>query len=142
MNNNIKEKLVPLSTSQLGVYLECLQEPDSVKYNTAFYIRLPENTDIDRLKEAVMTVGELHPVFGIKVVNNSDGIPCMKQTGRSVIIRESEAESISALSDFVKPFDVTSDCLYRIIIIHTPEGDCLFYDANHIISDGTSSPSR
>ena len=45
-------KRYPLLQSQMGVFAECIKNPDSAGYNLPYTCRLPDDTDMQRLKGA------------------------------------------------------------------------------------------
>ena len=45
-------KRYPLLQSQMGVFAECIKNPDSAGYNLPYTCKLPDDTDMQRLKAA------------------------------------------------------------------------------------------
>ncbi|MBQ0125680.1 MAG: AMP-binding protein, partial [Clostridiales bacterium] len=66
----------PLSESQLGVYLECVASPNSLRYNIPVLCRLPRDTDARKFICAVKKVAESHPAMKV-TVTDSYGTPKM-----------------------------------------------------------------
>ena len=128
----------PLSEAQKGVYMECLDDLQSVKYNIPTFIRLTEDIDEKRYAEAVVQVVRKHPAFYMTAAI-IDGIPSMKYKEHEAEVRFTEAASLEeAKSDFVRPFDLEKGPLYRFEICRIGDERVLFMDTHHIISDGTS----
>lgn len=128
----------PLSDSQLGVYLDCNSDPDSVKYNIPLSCRLPELTDIERFKSAVKTVAGCHKALNVTIVEQAGQIG-MLYTDREITITEIDTADIEAgWDDLVRPFNLAEGPLYRFYILHSPKGDAFFFDIHHIVFDGSS----
>ena len=130
--------LCPMTEAQLGVYMECIEAPGSLKYNIPAWVRLPEDTDIGRYIRAIRTVAETHPVFGVTACV-ADGIPSMRYQPKDIVVEETEAGSPGeALKRFIRPFDPEQGPLYRFEICRCPGGAIFLFDVHHLIFDGTS----
>ncbi|MCQ2173848.1 MAG: amino acid adenylation domain-containing protein, partial [Bacteroidales bacterium] len=128
----------PLSDSQLGVYLDCVSEPDSSKYNIPVLCELPSGTDTDRFKEAVRTVAARHRALHVTVTEQG-GVPGMKISERETAITEMDTDDFdSACRELVRPLDLSSGPLYRFWLLNSPQGVAFFFDIHHIVFDGTS----
>lgn len=131
-------ELCPMTEAQLGVYMECLENPDSLKYNIPAYIRLSEDTDLDRYAEAVCKVAEAHPAFRVTAVI-ADGVPSMKIRNAGITVDTVEAGSVEEeLERFVRPFALENGPLYRFEICRYENGAAFLFDVHHLIFDGTS----
>ena len=137
-NTEIPE-FCPLSDSQLGVYLDCNSDPDSVKYNIPVLCTLPENTDLERFKAAVIAVASSHKALNVTVTEQS-GIPAMHFRSREITIEEVSTDSISEESckELVKPFNLEEGPLYRFFLLHSPQENALLLDIHHLVFDGSS----
>ena len=128
----------PLNDAQLGVYLECAENPDSIKYNVPVRAKLPEGTEIPRFISALETVLAKHPVLCV-TVGAPDGVPSMLYSEKKITVDEVSAENIDdELYRFLRPFDLEHGPLCRFEIAHLPEGDYFFYDVHHLLYDGSS----
>ena len=128
----------PLSEAQKGVYFECINDLQSLKYNLPAFIRLAENIDEKRYSDAIKLVARKHPAF-FATVTIIDGIPSMKFREHEVRVKSTEAESLElAKLDFVRPFDLEEGPLYRFEICRIGDERIFFMDIHHIICDGTS----
>ncbi|MCQ2354440.1 MAG: amino acid adenylation domain-containing protein [Clostridia bacterium] len=142
--NGLIPDICPLSASQLGVYLECVNKPGTIKYNIPVLCRLPAGTDRVRFIDAVKTVIGAHPALFV-TVSAPDGVPSMiyhgssDSFGRKIFIEEKESDSIDAeAAVFPRPFDLEEGPLCRFEYVITPEGDAFLLDIHHLIFDGTS----
>ncbi len=134
----MSEKKYPLNFSQLGVYFECAEHPDSTMYNTPFYVKLPKNIDLSRLKEAVKKTADAHPSFST-VVKNDNGMPYLTTEEFKFDIPEKEINELNAeLEDFIKPFDMEKAPLFRFEICRCKNDLYFLFDGHHIVFDGTS----
>ena len=131
-------EVCPLSEAQKGVYMECLDDLQSVKYNIPAFIRLAEDIDEKRYADTLIQVIRKHPAF-YATTSIIDGIPSMKYREHEPVVEFTEAESFEqAKNDFVRPFDLEEGPLYRFEICHIGNERILFMDIHHIICDGTS----
>lgn len=138
VHNDTVPDFCPLSDSQLGVYLDCSSDPDSVKYNIPVLCSLPAGTDPARFIDAVRTVAASHKALNV-TVGEQAGVPGMFYHDRPVVITEADVEDISAACDgLVKPFNLAEGPLYRFSLLHSPKGDGFFLDIHHIVFDGSS----
>ena len=134
----MSEKKYPLNFSQLGVYFECAEHPDSTMYNTPFYVKLPKNIDLSRLKEAVKKTADAHPSFST-VVKNDNGMPYLTTEEIKFDIPEKEINELNAeFEDFIKPFDMEKAPLFRFEICRCKNDIYILFDGHHIVFDGTS----
>ena len=136
---NIKE--YPLTPSQMGVYLACINNPSSTIYNSPLCYTFDKGAvDIDALKSAVEAAVKNHEGLHF-YVDASSGEPVMKSREITVdipLISASESELKKLKNDFVKPFDLERDYLFRFEIIETETKTCFLTDYHHIAVDGTS----
>ena len=128
----------PMTDSQKGVYFECLEEPESLKYNIPAYIKLPKDIDIAAYEEAIKKVFSAHPALSVKA-KEIDYIPSMIYEKQEAIINHSTANNLEEkLADFTRPFDLKNDSLYRFEICSVGDENYFLFDFHHIIFDGTS----
>ncbi len=130
--------ICPLTKTQLGVYLDCADKPDSVIYNIPARIKLPRSIDKERFIQAVKAVASKHKAFFV-TIGTPDGVPSMIYKDSPIEISECSADSIEEFTEsFRRPFNLTNGPLYRFAYLTAPEGDAFFFDVHHIIFDGTS----
>ena len=63
----------PLTKTQLGIYIECLNNPESTLYNLPFIAKLGEGIDTDRLETALIKLLEAHPCLNTVLCNSETG---------------------------------------------------------------------
>ena len=134
-------KSVPLSYPQTGVYVDCINNPESTIYNIPMMAGLPLSIDTEALAKAVTTIIKSHPELSVHFEN--DGSDTMQVTDPEQkvdipITTMSEEELTAYKYAFVRPFDIEAGPLYRVEIVKTPERVCLLTDFHHLVADGGS----
>ena len=132
----------PLSQSQLGIYFECMSRDGEVAYNNGLLYRLGPDVDTGRLAVAFEKVIAAHPFVKTRIFVNDNGLPRQRRNDNEpfqLTVERMTTEQFEAQkSQFIQPFHLLSDRLFRIRIIETPQSSYLFMDFHHIIYDGTS----
>lgn len=137
-----KREIYPLTASQMGVYLACVQNPTGTMYNTpsCYTFSKTSEIDIEKLISAVKKTVNNHISLRV-TIDNSTGNPMMRLRDISInipIIKTTDSELNSAKKDFIKPFDLEKDILCRFTIFETESVYCLAMDFHHLVFDGTS----
>lgn len=136
-----KRKEFPLTDSQMGVYLECINEPEGTMYNIPMCCELPGTLDKDRFIQAVQKAVAAHPSFGINIAL-SNGVPSMVMHPEflKAEVETGKTEDMEEVKKaFVRPFSLEGEPLYRMALYES-RGRCYFlFDVHHIIFDGTST---
>ncbi len=132
-----------LLQSQLGVFLEWMNNPQATKYNAAFSTRLADSIDTEQLRDALERIFFDHPDLSMRFAMEN-GAPVqwrdeeMKPNIECVEMTEAEARQL-ADGAYMRPFDLLAgEPLHRYTIARTEGGNYLFYDVHHILYDGTS----
>ena len=63
----------PLTQSQYGIYVECVNHVGEVCYNLPYLYKLDKQLDADRLCRAVETAVKAHPALFTRIELNDDG---------------------------------------------------------------------
>jgi amino acid adenylation domain-containing protein/thioester reductase-like protein len=132
----------PLTENQLGVYYECKQNPDVIKYTMPTTVRFGSDVDADKLKQAVICTIEAHPYLKTRIVNY-DGELKQKRCDDAEI-NNIEIVKVDSISDEdivrndVGPIPIEDSQLFKFKIYETPDEVVLFTDFHHIITDGVS----
>ena len=133
----------PLTANQLGIYYECIQNLDEVKYSVPYCMRFKSDVDPNKLKNAIITAIEAHPYLKTRLVNDDDGELKQKRSD-DIAIDEIEIVEVDEISNDemiendVRSFDLLDNQLFRFKIYKTPSQTVLFSDIHHIITDGVS----
>ncbi len=133
----------PLTENQLGIYYECMQNPDEIKYTMPSVTRFGKEIDAEKLKQAIIKVIEAHPYLKVRIVLSDDGT--IKQyKNNDAEIDEIEIIKLDSISDEeivendIKAFSLDNKQLFRFKIYDTANETILFSDFHHIITDGES----
>ena len=134
-----KITVCPMTDSQKGVYLECINEPSSLQYNVPMLCRFSQKVDAQRLIAAVRTVVHSHPALHMNACT-PEGVPSLRYQEREIDVAEKTVVDVEQeIAAFICPFDLENEPLCRFELLHTPEGDALLYDIHHLVFDGTST---
>ena len=135
---SLSSQIYPLTNSQRGIYYECINDPNSVKYNIPIVHRLPKKTNIEKFIKAVKTALSNHKIFFVKIIAPK-GEPMMAFCDFKFEIPIKKVKSFDEeFSSFVKPFDLENGPLFYGEILDINGEFIFFYDVHHIIYDGTS----
>ena len=131
----------PLSTSQNGIYVECVSHRGEPYYNLPYIYVLDGSLDSQRLLDAVETAFKAHPTLFTRIALNDDGEPLqtldMDNEPWSLAIEEIQ-DIEQEKTRLVEPFDIDGGRLFHLHVMHDKEHFYLFLDYHHIIVDGTS----
>jgi len=137
-----KRDKYPLTQTQLGIYVECMMNPEAVFYNLPGHFALEPGTDVDALCAAVRKVMDAHPAVKCAIRTEENGETCMyPQDDREVLVERAagtEEEFQDFFARFARPFDLERGPLYRLAVYRTPQHVYLVLDFHHIICDGSS----
>lgn len=134
----------PLTKTQLGIYLECMMDERSDKYNIPLLYKLGGNVDVKRLKEAVIKTVEAHPFMKCSVEATDDGgadmimHPGLEWDVVTEDTKMSDEEIQERLKNEPVLFKLSRAPLFDLRIIRTDTSIYLFMVFHHIIMDGTS----
>ena len=133
----------PLTENQLGVYYECIQSPDEIRYTMPTVIRFDSQIDAQKLKDAIIRTVKAHPYLKTRIITTDSGQIRQKRNDDAEIdeIEIVSADSISdsqIIENDVRVFKFGDEQLFRFKIYQTPDEVVLFSDFHHIITDGVS----
>ena len=129
----------PLSKTQYGIYVECVNHSGEICYNLPYFYTLDRSLDAERLRKAIETAVKAHPTLFTRIVLNDEGEPMQQIDNKDWKVEVEEVDDIEAKkASLVKPFDIYNDQLFRIRLLRDASHLYLFIDYHHIIVDGTS----
>ena len=139
MTNNMKT-IATLSKVQYGLYAECVAHQGEACYNIPYLYTLNGSLDAERLCKAVEAAVAAHPTLFTRIEQNSEGDPLqvIDDTERFNLKVETVDDIEAAKEQFVQPFNIVGDRLFRIRLLRDQKQYYLLQDIHHIISDGTS----
>ena len=126
----------PLSKSEYGIFAQQISSFDTA-YNLPFKISMGSDTDVERLRGAVIAAVNAHPYLKTAFSIDHKGEPYkyIRDCDVKVTVLESDELDTDTL---IRPFDLHSDILFRFYIIKSSSGVTLFFDIHHILFDGVS----
>lgn len=129
----------PITQTQMGIYIECSANPNSVMYNIPAMLKLGENVDTKKLAKAVETALNAHPYTKTTLFADKNGdIRARRNDNNAPCVNLVECAKLPDNKELVRPFTLLDEPLYRITVFKADDGKYLFMDFHHIISDGTS----
>ena len=134
----------PLTHNQLGVYFDCIKNPDKIGYNLPKIIRFDKSVDSAKLRKAIIDSIDLHSYLKMELVQK-DGQILQKRNDELdvsdlVTVAKQDVEVTQKdIDEFIRPFSLYDDFLFRFKIIETPSEVVLLNDFHHLILDGTSA---
>ncbi|ORX63769.1 acetyl-CoA synthetase-like protein [Anaeromyces robustus] len=129
-------KEFPITSTQLGIYIDSVKNPNSVIYNMPISLKLNKNVSIERIKMGFKQLFQKQETFRTKYLEK-------EYNGKieicGVIDDECELEfenyTYNNYNSFVRPFNLTEAPLIRIGFI---DDEVLLIDSHHIIFDGVT----
>ena len=128
------QEFYPLTSNQLGVYFDCIKDPENTAYNLPKKMEFSGGIDAEKLKSSIVKAIDNHPYLKTRIVMDNGEVYQQRRDGLKV------DEFIEMLDDvdeekFVKPFKLEEGPLFRFTIVGN---SMLLADFHHIIVDGTS----
>ena len=132
----------PISAAQRRLFVIDQLNPDSITYNVTIAIEVDAILDISRVKSAFNLLSKRHAIlrtyFGME-----SGVPFQsikESVELDVEYKEASVNDINTIIEkFVRPFDLTTAPLIRLMLVNLKENKSLImFDVPHIIIDGVS----
>ena len=132
-----KLEFYPLTQNQLGVYFDCVKNPEKLTYNLPKMIRF-KDIDVEKLKNALLEVVSKHPYLKTCLVMQKGEIFQERRDDLNVYIDIQEGRvNDEIIKDFIRPFSLFEGPLFRFKIYTYLDETVLLSDFHHIIVDGT-----
>ena len=129
-----------LSKTEYGIYTDFVNNSQSTAYNLPLFSTLDKSTDVQRLKKAVEAAFDNHPYLKTRLYADENGEICKSICDEPAQVEIKEmSDSEFNKYDYIRPFDLLKERLYRCCIFKLESTVVLFYDIHHIIFDGYSS---
>ena len=129
-----------LLQNQLGIFGAEQLSNDGSNYNLEIITKLDQSIDLVRLKKALDAVVTAHPYINVHLVQTPDQNVCLELPDNisfdAPIFDIDDTEIKSKQLDH--PYDLFNDRLFRLEIYRTPNGNYLYTNFSHLISDGWS----
>ncbi|MBR3748019.1 MAG: hypothetical protein IKN27_13770, partial [Selenomonadaceae bacterium] len=126
---------------QRGIYLECMKDPLSTVYNMPLIYNFDADINTQKISDAIRKIFAAHPSVNVHFELCEDEILLVRNKNSEIEIPIHELDEngfANFKENFVKPFKLDSEPLYRLAIVKTPARVSLFTDFHHLIFDGTS----
>ena len=136
-------KTYPLCQSQLGVFIECQEEPETTQYSLAARLLLSANIKMERMEQALRQVIDTREILHTRIILDDNGNP-RQYIDKDMVIpvgkRQMNDEDADAFIDsYVRPYALLGEePLCRFDLVETPTRKILVYSMHHIIADGTT----
>lgn len=145
--NSIKpaefKEYYPVSSAQKRLYLFNELEGESIGYNMPGAIKMGKELDLDKFVKTINQLVKRHEAFrtSFEIINGEIVQKICESNPIEVEMIELGDRNIDdAINDFIKPFDLRKDLLFRVALIKLRDGSFIgLFDMHHIISDGVST---
>eukprot|EP00833_Pecoramyces_ruminatium_P016016 jgi/Orpsp1_1/1190048/evm.model.d7180000076318.1 len=127
-------KEFPVTSQQLGVYIDSIKQPNSIIYNIPKIYRLNRNVDKEKVKDSLLKIFSKQEILRTKYygkeVNGKTEIYGYIDEECSLEFEEYSYEDVGR---FIRPFELDEAPLMRVGFIND---EVLLIDMHHIICDG------
>ena len=130
----------PLTKTQYGLYAESVAHQAEACYDIPYIYTFDGSLDEGQLCKAIEAAVAAHPTLFTRIEQNGDGDPIqvIDDTEKSRLKVETIADIGAAKAQFVQPFNIVGDRLFRIRLLRDRDHFYLLQDIHHIISDGSA----
>ena len=134
------KQTAPLSKSQYGLYVECLNHPGEPCYDVPFLYVLDGSLDEERLRKAVETAVAAHPTLFtcIKLTDEGEPVQTIDDTETFSLQVEHIDDIEAAKKTMIQPFNIVDGRLFFIRLLRDKEHFYFFQNVHHTIFDGSS----
>lgn len=130
-----------LSGTQEGIYIECMNNPESTLYNIPSLYKLPKDIDVERFIKCFKTAVEHNTGMSTRIYTMENGAVMQRVSDEAAevgIVHTSEAEFKELSKTLHTKYDLNGGKLWRAVMYMTEENNWFYFDIHHIIIDGTS----
>ena len=130
----------PLTKTQYGLYVECLNHPGEPCYDVPFLYVLDGSLDEERLRKAVETAVAAHPTLftRIKLTDEGEPVQTIDDTETFSLQVEHIDDIEAAKKTMIQPFNIVDGRLFFIRLLRDKEHFYFFQNVHHTIFDGSS----
>ncbi|OUM58760.1 hypothetical protein PIROE2DRAFT_15888, partial [Piromyces sp. E2] len=131
-------KEFPVTSQQLGVYIDSIKNPESIVYNITYSFKIKKNIDIEKIKEGFLQIFNEHEILKSRYYEKEiDGkFEIYGYIDDDCKLEFEEYDSIEDAKSFVRPFDLSKAPLIRVGFVNE---EVLLIDIHHMVSDGTTN---
>lgn len=130
----------PLSQTQLEVVAMTMKNEGEGSYNCPWLNKLDNEVDLPRLIKALQIAGDNHPMIKARLEEDESGMPVfVDHSDEPIVVSTVKLSDEKELFQHIrKEYDLFSEPLYRFEICKTGDGNYLYTDFFHIVTDGYS----
>ena len=130
----------PLSKSQYGLYVECVNHQGEAFYNIPYLYVLDRMLDEERLRLAIETAVKAHPTLFTRIELTEDGEPLQVIDDTETFeLKVEEVDDIeSTKQKLIVPFKLYGGRLFHIRLLKDANHFYFYMDIHHIVADGTT----
>ena len=128
------QELYPLTSNQLGVYFDCIKDPENTAYNLPKKMVFSEGIDAEKLKSSIVKAINNRPYLKTRIIMENGEVYQQRRDDLKVDGLIEMLDEVN-LDEFVQPFKLEEGPLFRFKIVGN---SMLLADFHHIIVDGTS----
>ena len=130
----------PLTKTQYGLYVECVNHPGEPCYNVPCFYILDGCLDEERLRKAIETAVAAHPTLFTRIEQTEEGDPVQTiDDTETFSLKVEHIDDIEPIKkELVQPFNIVGDRLFRIRLLRDNEHFYYFQDVHHTLFDGGS----
>ena len=125
-NNKNTYKLMP---QQKALYVTYSKEPFALTYNMPAKIHVPDEIDINKLKDAITKAAGHHRILFSHIESDGQELIGVYDAVDELVFEQYNENEINK---FVRPFDLSKAPLVRVGIA----GNEILFDMHHIVADG------
>ena len=135
-------KIAPLSQTQLGIYVDCLNMRDAGAYNGHFLLTLDNAVDMKKLAAAIEKAVAAHPSIFVRLAER-DGETFQEIVAESyhqTVEEMSESDWQKKLSELVtQPLELHGGRLFRFNLVQTEKAKYLLRTTHHVSFDRSAA---
>ncbi|MBQ0006114.1 MAG: amino acid adenylation domain-containing protein, partial [Alistipes sp.] len=134
-------KISPITCAQQGVYIDCVIEPENLRYNNPKIVSFPASVSPEDVADAVRSVFKCHPALFSHFEERDGRTMQVYDDGcdaELMVTTVADGDLEEAKKAFVRVFDIGRGPLYRVEVLSTPSGVVLLMDFHHLVYDGVS----
>lgn len=134
-------RVSPITYAQQGVYVECMLDPENLRYNLPIAYTFPKGIKAETVRDAAQKVMECHPSFFSHFEDRNGEVVQVYAEQCDAVVALTEAtdeEAEKKKKSFARAFDLLHGPLYRAEVLSTPSGAVFLLDVHHLVYDGSS----
>lgn len=132
----------PLTTTQMGIYVESVGRKDLPIYHIAMLTKLSPSTELEKLAGAIEKAVKAHSFARVRICKDEEGMPYQYLSDSAELDIKIESMSVAEFdkqkSTWPQIMDLDDSQLVHFRLIETPSDKWLYHVCHHTIFDGSS----